>query len=232
MATKARPKHKSKQVYGLAIGVKLKGKRRPTQIYPKEFTRFEVAAIGVMTIQWAYLEHMLLLATAELVEAADVPMPDDADSLSFLRRVDAFRALIKATVTDAWKRTSLLALATKISNVHNDRNMVTHGMWEWYQSNPEKLRLYSFRPRYDFDTNFDLDRLATLCDRLGEINFELTHPPRKGLRKLTIPQESMSYISRGMALIFAGHDPAKLGINMPGLPRASSPLAVPKGSRA
>jgi hypothetical protein len=58
----------TRQVYGILISPKKKGKRGASQIYPKEFTRFEIAAIGVMTVQWAYLEHMLLLATAELVD--------------------------------------------------------------------------------------------------------------------------------------------------------------------
>ena len=108
------------------------------QIYPKEFTRFEVAAIGIMTIQWAYLEHMLLIATAELVDKANVAMPSEAMSISFERRVNAFRTLIKDTVTDSWKRTQLLSLATKITNIQNDRHRVTHGLWEWYPSNPVK----------------------------------------------------------------------------------------------
>jgi hypothetical protein len=127
----------------------------------------------------------------------------------------------------SWKRTQLLSLATKITNIQNDRHMVTHGLWEWYPSNPVKLRLYSFRPQFYFDTNFDLGRLVKLCDRLGEINHELTHPPRRGLSKLEITSEDMSYMSREAAIIFGGHDPAKYGIYMPGLPKARPPHVVP-----
>jgi hypothetical protein len=228
MARKRLTRRRRRQVYGIAIGIKRRGKRPPMQIYPKEFTRFEVAAIGVMTIQWAYLEHMLLIATAELVDKANVAMPSEAMSISFERRVNAFRTLIKDTVTDSWKRTQLLSLATKITNIQNDRHRVTHGLWEWYPSNPVKLRLYSFRPQFYFDTNFDLDRLAKLCDRLGEINYELTHPPRKGLSKLEITSEDMSYMSREATIIFGGHDPAKYGIYMPGLPKAGPPHVVPR----
>jgi hypothetical protein len=47
--------------------------------------------------------------------------------------------------------------------------------------------------RVYFDTNFDLGRFVKLCDRLGEINHELTHPPRRGLSKLEITSEDMSY---------------------------------------
>jgi hypothetical protein len=223
-----KPTTKSQTVYGLMMGIKRKGKRRATQIYPKEFTRFEIAAIGVMTIHWAYLEHMMLIASLELVEDAGISMPDDVASISFERRVDAFRAIIKETLNDSKRRRALLALATRISNVHNDRNMVTHGLWEWYPGKPTKLRLYTFRPPFKFDTNFDLTRLANLCNRLGEINHELTHPPKAGLQRM---KRRDNYMSREFSIIMSGEDPAKFGIAIPGLPSPHSPQPSPAAAR-
>jgi hypothetical protein len=190
MAKRSRP---TESVYGIMMGLKQKGKRAPSQLYPKEFTRFEAAAIGVMTVHWAYMEPMLLIATLQLAEEGGIGPPDEATAVSFERRIDAFRSTIKAVLGDTKRRRLLIALATKISNVHNDRNMVTHGLWEWYPSKPTKLRVYTFRPPFKFDTNFDLGRLAKLCDRLGQINHELSFPSRSGLRA---PAFESSYWSR------------------------------------
>ena len=52
----ARPK-KMRNVFGIMLStVKKKGKPRVHMMYPGEFTRYEVAAIGGITVQWAYLE--------------------------------------------------------------------------------------------------------------------------------------------------------------------------------
>jgi hypothetical protein len=131
------------------LAPKRKRKRPLSQLYPKEFTRFEVAAIGVMTVHWGYLEHMLLIATLELADEGDDP-PADATSVSFERRIAAFRSTIKTVIGQSARGRRLLALASRISNVHHDRNMVTHGLWEWYPSKPTKLRPYTFRPPYQF----------------------------------------------------------------------------------
>jgi hypothetical protein len=70
---KAAPKQrKSQSVYGDVFGFKPKGKKRPpSMISVKEFSRYEVGAVGCITIMWAYLEHMLLIATADLVEGGE-----------------------------------------------------------------------------------------------------------------------------------------------------------------
>jgi hypothetical protein len=228
---KAHAARTARQVYGTMISPKRKSKRRGGQIYPKEFTRFEVAAIGVLTIHWAYLEHMLLIATAELVDKAKIAMPDEATSVSSERRIDAFRSVVKSCVKDDWTRNRFLGLANRISNIQNDRHKVTHGLWEWYPSKPRKLRVYSFRPPFTFSDNFDLPRLARICDRLGEINYELTYPPRKGLKKLVIAKEDMAYTSRQLLLEQTEDDPAQFGIEPPPPLPANLRAALSRASR-
>ena len=123
----------SRDIFALMIPSKPRGRRRkPKALYPKEFTRYEIAAIGVITIQWGYLEHMLLLSTAELVNKAGITMPAEATSGSFERRLAAWRDTIKIAVNDEWTRNRLLNLAGRISNVEKDRHKITHGLWAWY----------------------------------------------------------------------------------------------------
>jgi len=209
------PTRKTNDIYGVLLPVKRHGQSgRSKAIYLKELTRYEVAAIGVITIQWAYLEHMLLLNTADLVAKGKIPMPHDATSLSFKRRLKAWSETIKAVIKDSWQRNYMLGLATKISNVQNDRHKITHGLWQWYPSKPIKLRSYSFRVPHEFSDNFDHKRLARLADRIGEINYELTYPPRKGLKKLKPDEISYSYMSREFLLRATGADMVALGVDL------------------
>jgi hypothetical protein len=212
---KTKPR-RSDDIYGIIIPSKRRGQPRGAKaIYPKELTRYEVAAIGVITIQWAYLEHMLLLSTAELVNKGAIPMPFEATQISFRRRLDAWRTLIKTVVQDDWQPEKLLSLATKIGNVEKERHKITHWLWQWYPSQPIKLRAYSFRPPHEFCDNFDLNRLARLADRIGEINYELTHPPRRGLKKLQPDDMNQSYMSRAFLLRTTGADTVALGLDPP-----------------
>jgi hypothetical protein len=201
------------------------GKRKPAMMYPKDFTRYEIAAIGVITVQWAYLEHMLLIHTAELVDAADIPFPSDATHLNFKRRLAAWRQVINQTVKDS-RRDFLITLANSISVASRDRNKIAHGLWEFYPSAPRKMKVHSFKPPYFFADNFDRERLVRLADRLGEINHSLSYPPRKGLRSLSaeIPH---AYMSRQFLLLATGSSLEDLGLDspmhpIPPLPQSSS----------
>ena len=166
---------KRMDVYGIAYSL-VRG--QPNQLRPDELQEAEVWVIGLITIQWAYLEHMLLFDTARMAEQAKFSkFPSDATSLAFSRRLAAWRLTMEATINGKAKRARLLRLASRIANVKRDRHKIVHGLWEWSPSAPEKLSAYSFRPRVAFrDDGFSFNRLLKLADRIAAINFELTYP--------------------------------------------------------
>jgi hypothetical protein len=108
-----------------------------------------------------------------------------------------------------------LDLAQRISNAMNDRHRITHGLWDWNPATPQKIRAFSFRPSFEFSAVFDQDRLSSLADRIGEINYELTYPPRRGLKKLPADDRAFSYISRQFLLLATGATPESIGLYAP-----------------
>jgi hypothetical protein len=111
-------------------------------------------------------------------------------------------------VKPAWLKDAYLRLAARMSNAADSRHKLTHGLWDWYGNNPKRLRIYSFRPPVAFEDHFDFDRVSRLIDRIGEINFVLTYPPRRAgpYDPRLIPPPG-AYMSRRMLLHLTGAEP-------------------------
>lgn len=135
----------------------------------------EYAAIGRVTVQWAYLEHGVFAMTKSIAEAADISLPTDALSTSFKRRLKAFRLTVEELLLDP-ERGRLLKLISQIENAEPDRHRITHGMWEWDETNPERINASSFRPGFEFEKTFDVRRLTKLADKIGEITAAMEYP--------------------------------------------------------
>jgi len=167
------------------------------------------------TVQWALLEHQLLLDTARMVNRAKSKLPPDATSLSFNRRLSAWRATIQSTVKDRKKRDGLLKLADKIANAESMRHRITHSLWQWFPSNPDRLRAYSFRPRVEFQQDhLTFDKLINFAWQIGQINYEMAYQPTKANRDRRVTRHhrafarahGSTYISRTLLLQLAGRD--------------------------
>ena len=86
----------------------------------------ELAAIGYVVTQWAYLEHAILAHTIELCSATDAPPPKDATSLSFERRQGVWRDTIQKFAPVA-KKKQFLALHSKAANLQQKRQKLLMG---------------------------------------------------------------------------------------------------------
>ncbi|GJL88585.1 MAG: hypothetical protein DHS20C03_22940 [Minwuia thermotolerans] len=140
-----------------------------------ELSMHEMAAIGFVTVSWAQLEHLMLQKTAELCEEAGIPLHAHATSLSFKKRMRALRDLAKQVIANDDTRMALLDLLTQIGGAERSRNRITHGLWDWLPSNPDKLQASSYRRPYDFEEPFDFKKLIALAERIGQINFRLAY---------------------------------------------------------
>ena len=143
------------------------------QIEP-ELTPEELQIVGLITVQWAHLEHCLYVRTHQLTETVKLETPEDAKSLSFANRLRAFRDLAKALEKE--EGAVVEKLADRIANAEDQRHKITHGMWDWEHTNPEILAAYSFREPYEYEHPFDLEELKRLADRIGELLFDLSFP--------------------------------------------------------
>jgi hypothetical protein len=136
----------------------------------------ELAAIGLVGVQWAYLEHAILASTLQLAEANNVPLPADAQSLAFSKRLRAWRLMIERGDSKKPERAQLLRAVSKAANLQQKRHRITHGLWTWDIADPMRLTAFSFRPRVGFETDFNFNSLIRLATLIGELNFHLTFP--------------------------------------------------------
>jgi len=177
----------------------LTGKKRP-QVIP-ELTERELAAIGLVTVQWGQLEHLILMTTLEFAEALkDEQASKEAAHFSMDRRLTLLKRLLKSpqfTNADEVKR--MRDVLHRIHRINVDRQKIAHGIWDWEYQDPYRMIASSKKPTHEFTEAFDFEKLIKLAERIGEINFELHYPG--GITDDDLPH---NYMSREAAAMFSG----------------------------
>jgi hypothetical protein len=162
----------------------------------------ELVAIGLVTMQWAHLEHLILLRSKEMADGVSVTLPKDAESLSFAVRLRAWLFLVRETIKDQAKQKKLLSIHGKITQLENKRHKITHGLWSFEMADPLKLTALSTRSPHIFHEPFDVESLHKLAEEISEVNFSLHFPD--GPDSLEPPS---SYVSRSYLLMLSEKDP-------------------------
>ena len=80
-----------------------------------ELTPEELQAIGLITVQWAHLEHCLLIRTFLIAEEAKIETPKDATNLTFRKRLRAFR-----DITQFMSNRDEKAAIEKLADAHRE----------------------------------------------------------------------------------------------------------------
>jgi len=139
-----------------------------------ELSDDELRLIGLITTQWANLEHTLYEASNAFAEQLGITAHIDIEDISFDRRLRAFRDLAKVAPPEDAEH--IRRLSDCIANLKDDRHKITHGLWDWDRSNPDRLTALSFRPKYGYEKPFDKQKLEKLADRIGECIFNIMFP--------------------------------------------------------
>jgi hypothetical protein len=153
----------------------LTGKRRPRIAF--ELTERELAAIGEIVVQWAYLEHQVLEMTDALGKVLGKPLADEARHFSFDRRLKYLTTLLKSPAFASKEGVQrYLQIVHRIHRLANDRQKIAHGLWDWDHHDPYTPIVSSTKPKHEFSEPFDFRKLVRLVERIAEINIELTFP--------------------------------------------------------
>jgi hypothetical protein len=189
----------------------------------------ELAAIGYVTTQWAMLEHLILVSTIELCSDPK-SVPADAASLAFKDRLRAWRQTIEKFVPTATEKSRLLKLVSRAANLEQRRHKLIHGLWTSDPTDPTTLIAFSFRPRVEFEAEFDFDGLIKLGENVGELCFSLMYPGGKQQAYKAMADDLVErggFISRSFQL--AASD--QKGINNKKRPRTGNrPKRAPRKS--
>lgn len=208
----------------LGFSVKVLLDRNSQGTFVPVLTEQECAAIGLVTAQWAFLEHLLLLHHVDLVTAANAEIPTDAFNLSFEKRLRAWRLSVEQYTQNDKEKERLLAIHSKISNAEDRRHKVTHGLWEWDRANPEKLTAHSFRPRVEFERKFDRASIIKLAMDIGSISFSIQYPGGAAqFYELASENAPDSYVDRSWLLSLMEKGPPDQGPGQATPPKRTLP---------
>lgn len=150
----------------------------------------EFYAIGRLCVQWAYLEHGIYWMTKEIARICDCPVPEDARSTSFKRRLRALRLMVEEFATPPEKK-RMMRIIGQIANVEQDRHKIVHGMWAEDPRDPDRLLASSFRPTVEFEKRYNVDRIHELGTRIGALSFQIEYPGgyKEALEEAFTPDE-------------------------------------------
>jgi hypothetical protein len=156
----------------LSISVPVDKNRRPG--FHFDLSQEEFGVIGLVVVQWAFLEHALFVRTSQLAERARIAVPQDALSFSFTRRLRAFRSLVDRTIRRKATKIKTLQLISRIARAEGYRHRIAHGLWSY---NPKRLeQLWAIDRRRPHVEPFNVKKLVDFGDAIGELSFELIYP--------------------------------------------------------
>jgi len=153
-----------------------------------ELSNLEYAAIGMVTVQWSYLEHLLLLIHQMMCECIDERISDDATSFNFKRRLRSWFDFLKAHEQETNNTEFFLSIHGRIAKLMHERHKTIHGMWDYNPTNPFSLKLFSTRPNATFEKSSSIDVVYKLATDIGKVNFILTHIPIGNKRIIDLAQ--------------------------------------------
>jgi hypothetical protein len=209
------------QTFRILIDVRGKDEH---QIEP-DLEEHELAAIGYVSAQWAFLEHAILASTIKIAEDNQAPIPTDAYSLAFAKRLRAWRLMIEEYVAEPAKGV-LLKIASSAANLEEKRHQAAHALWTWEDHDPQTMRAFSFRPNVEFDVDFDFEGLRLIGEKIGRLNFQLIFPGGKEdawKSFIDLASEKSAYVSRSFLLSAAKKAPSNRRPRQGSLPKRKPP---------
>ena len=162
-----------------------------------ELSMLEYAALGRVSIQWAFLEHVLSELYTRFCELEDIPASKNISSLSFKTRLRAFFDLIKVLEERGQPTRNLYKLHSDIAVASHERHKLIHGIWDYSHSNPFGLYLYTDREGVAFEKKEDIDGLHALSQQIGFLNMFMIEIKVDGRKISDLPRTGMVYNKEG-----------------------------------
>lgn len=166
-----------------------------------ELSDKEFWCIGKIVALWGSLEHEIFCQTLTCFSESEISggqLPKEMNNMQFSQVL----ALWKSLVVDdaAGKRKEVLQKQyQRIRDLHDFRDAIVHGMWDWSTTAPEKITALRIRKREVRRTHFTTDDLASFASELETINFNVRFP--SGLKDLAdAKMKQGAYVSRRFLL--------------------------------
>jgi hypothetical protein len=167
-----------------------------------DLTENEFGCIGLVVVQWSYLEYALYYRSTAMVKRAKLLPPKDITNLSFTRRLRCFRELFDTVIKHPKTKSYYVHIAERIARAEGYRHRVIHDLWSYNPRNPEQLWVTKAKPPIGRSEPFDVQKLAEHAQAIGQLSFLLMYPPgSEGPRS-----RALEYVSRRFLLMLQRKD--------------------------
>ena len=136
------------------------------EMLPEEF-----AAVGHVTAQWAYLEHLMRGHIVGLVKHFGGKADKAAESDSFRKRHRYWRELVEATAAlNAEYGARALDVVERVGDIMGERHLFVHGRVVW---KPQKDLPLEFKGAKGRARRVNAERIERTAHKLAIINYDL-----------------------------------------------------------
>lgn len=164
-------------------------------LYDVPLSDKEGILIGRIIALWGALESEVFVQTLATFDVQDIEMlPRAMNNLSFVKVLELWKARV-ADVAEGERAVVLKHQFARITQLHDSRNALIHGMWTWSMAEPEKISTTRVSKKQVITMHFPAGSLADFHTELGVINFKIRYP--SGVED--VPRESggeSGFISR------------------------------------
>ena len=177
------------------------------RLYDVPLSDKEAILIGKVIALWGALEYEVFAQTLVTFDVQGVDeLPKEMNNLSFIRVLDLWKARV-ADVAEERRAEVLKQQFAKITHLHDSRNALIHGMWNWSMAEPEKISTTRVSKKQVITMHFPAGSLADVHNELGAINFKIRYPG--GLEDLARERaEEGGFISRKALCMITGNPAA------------------------
>lgn len=165
-----------------------------------ELSTNEYTALGIVSAQWSFLEHVLSELSRRLCNRMNFPIPQSLSSLSFKSRLRAFFDISTELKSQGYATFNLFKLHSDIDKASKKRHKLIHGLWDYNSTNPFSISLYSDRAKVAFRAEEDLDSVMKLSSEIAFLNFFMLELEVDGRKISDLPRTGMIYDDDGLPI--------------------------------
>ena len=195
-----------------ALGFCYKQGDRVKHLWDPQLSEHEIFSIGLISVHWASLEHLIFLQTLQTYEAEGLlahQLPKEMNNIQFTGVLELWRERVAQT-PDAEKSSVLLEQYDLIVKLKPARDALAHGMWSWSSENLGTIATERVKKQEVITSHFSAKALQGLALELAEINYKLRFPRGLADRAEELMRTG-GFISRRAMAAFTGAPTDKEG---------------------
>jgi hypothetical protein len=145
-------------------------------IFGVELSERELLSIGQIVALWGSLEYEIFCQTLTCFNSVSASeLPKEMNNMQFSQVLVLWETHVVKRA--AGRRKEVLEEQHKnILPLHEFRNALVHGMWDWSIAAPENITAIRIKKKQVLRTHFTADDLASFASALGTINFKVRYP--------------------------------------------------------